>query len=89
MIEIDEHPRPHTTLEDLSKLKPIFAEGTVTAGNASGVNDGASALLLMSAEKAKQLGVKPLARYVVGATAGLEPSLMGLGPIYATQKALK
>lgn len=89
LIEIDEHPRPHTTLEDLSKLKPIFAEGTVTAGNASGVNDGASALLLMSAEKAKQLGVKPLARYVVGATAGLEPSLMGLGPIYATQKALK
>ncbi|GEL77017.1 thiolase family protein [Tenuibacillus multivorans] len=85
----DEHPRPNTTLEKLSTLRPIFNGGTVTAGNASGVNDGASALLIMSAEKAKELGLKPLAKYVAGATAGLEPAVMGLGPIYATKKALK
>lgn len=89
IIDTDEHPRPDTTLETLSKLKPIFPGGSVTAGNASGVNDGASALLLMSAEKAEELGVKPLVTYVVGATAGLEPSVMGLGPIFATRKALK
>ena len=85
----DEHPRPDTTLEKLGKLKPIFEGGTVTAGNASGVNDGASALLLMSAEKAKELNLKPIARYVSGATAGLEPAVMGLGPIYASRKALE
>lgn len=89
IVDTDEHPRLDTTLEALSQLKPIFPGGTVTAGNASGVNDGASALLLMSAEKAKELGVKPLVTYVVGATAGLEPSVMGLGPIFATRKALK
>ncbi|KQU08251.1 acetyl-CoA C-acyltransferase [Peribacillus butanolivorans] len=88
IIDKDEHPRPDTTIEKLEKLKPIFKDGTVTAGNASGVNDGASALLLMSAEKARELGLKPLAKYVVGAVAGLEPSVMGLGPIYATKKAL-
>ncbi|MDR6997663.1 acetyl-CoA C-acyltransferase [Neobacillus niacini] len=88
MVTKDEHPRPDSSLEKLSKLKPIFEGGTVTAGNASGVNDGASAILLMSAEKAKELGLKPLAKYVVGAVAGLEPSVMGLGPIYATRKAL-
>src|SRR6476620_4245101 len=88
VVHQDEHPRPDTTLEKLAKLKPIFEGGTVTAGNASGVNDGASALLLMSAEKAKELGLKPLAKYVVGAVAGLEPAVMGLGPIYATRKAL-
>ena len=86
---VDEHPRPETNLEKLEKLRPLFEGGTVTAGNASGVNDGASALLLMSKEKAEELGVKPLARYVTSATAGLEPSVMGLGPIYATQKVLK
>ncbi|WP_042347515.1 acetyl-CoA C-acyltransferase [Bacillus massiliigorillae] len=89
IVNLDEHPRPETTLEKLNKLKPIFQDGTVTAGNASGVNDGASALLLMSADKAKELGLKPLVRYVVGATAGLEPAVMGLGPIYATRKALE
>jgi 3-oxoadipyl-CoA thiolase len=89
IIEKDEHPRPDTTIEKLEKLKPIFKGGTVTAGNASGVNDGASALLLMSAEKARELGLKPLAKYVVGAVAGLEPSIMGLGPIYAPKKALE
>lgn len=89
VIDTDEHPRPGTTIEKLSKLKPLFKDGTVTAGNASGVNDGASALLLMSREKAEELGLKPLAKYVVSATAGLEPSIMGMGPVYAVQKALK
>ncbi|MED4072190.1 acetyl-CoA C-acyltransferase [Priestia endophytica] len=88
VIERDEHPRPDTTLETLEKLRPLFEGGTVTAGNASGVNDGASALLIMSADKAKELGLRPLVKYVVGATAGLEPSIMGLGPILATRKAL-
>ncbi|WP_026575076.1 thiolase family protein [Bacillus sp. UNC438CL73TsuS30] len=88
VVTKDEHPRPDSSLEKLSKLRPIFEGGTVTAGNASGVNDGASAVLLMSAEKAKELGLKPLAKYVVGAVAGLEPSVMGLGPIYASRKAL-
>lgn len=87
-IDQDEHPRLDTSLEKLGKLKPLFANGTITAGNASGVNDGASALLLMSADKAKELGLKPLARYVVGATAGIEPAFMGLGPIYSSRKAL-
>lgn len=85
----DEHPRPETSLEKLAQLRPIFDGGTITAGNASGVNDGASALLMMSAEKAKELGLKPLVKYVTGAVAGLEPAVMGLGPIYATRKALK
>lgn len=89
IVDQDEHPRPDTTLEKLGKLKPIFEGGTVTAGNASGVNDGASALLLMSAEKAKELNLTPLAKYVVGATAGLEPAVMGLGPVYASRKALE
>lgn len=89
IVDRDEHPRPDTTLEKLSKLQPLFPNGTVTAGNASGVNDGASVLLLMSAEKAKELNLKPLVKYVVGATAGLEPRIMGLGPIYASRKALQ
>lgn len=89
VVDQDEHPRPDTTIEKLTKLKPIFKGGSVTAGNASGVNDGSSALLLMSAEKAKELNLKPLARYVTGATAGLEPDVMGLGPIVATRKALQ
>ncbi len=89
IFDKDEHPRPESTREKLGQLRPIFENGTVTAGNASGVNDGASALLLMSAEKAKELGIKPLAKYVTGAVAGLEPAVMGLGPIYATRKALK
>lgn len=89
VIDSDEHPRPGTTVEKLAKLKPLFKDGTVTAGNASGVNDGASALLLMSREKAEQLGLKPLAKYIVSATVGLDPSIMGMGPVYAVQKALK
>lgn len=88
-VDTDEHPRPNTTLEILAKLKPIFPNGTVTAGNASGVNDGASALLLMNASKAKELGLKPLAKYVTSAVMGLEPRIMGLGPIYATKKVVE
>lgn len=88
VIDKDEHPRPETSLEKLQSLRPIFENGTVTAGNASGVNDGASVLLLMSGEKVKELGVKPLGKYVVSAISGLEPKVMGLGPIYATKKAL-
>lgn len=87
-IKSDEHPRPNTTLEKLGKLNPLFSGGTVTAGNASGVNDGAAALLIMSADKAKQLGVKPMARFITGAVAGLEPRLMGIGPVFSTKKAL-
>lgn len=88
IVDKDEHPRPETTIENLAKLKPIFPNGTVTAGNASGVNDGASVLLLMSAKKAKELGVQPLVKYKASATAGLEPAIMGLGPIFASRKAL-
>ena len=89
IVDTDEHPRANTTLEGLAKLKPIFPEGTVTAGNASGINDGASALLLMSEKKAMQLGLPPLVKYKASAVAGLEPAVMGLGPIYATKKLLK
>ncbi|MFJ7936489.1 acetyl-CoA C-acyltransferase [Sporosarcina sp. NPDC096371] len=88
IVDQDEHPRPQTTLAQIKKLKPLFEGGTVTAGNASGVNDGACALLLMSADKARELQLKPLAKYVAGATTGLEPSVMGLGPIMASKKAL-
>ncbi|CAG9606454.1 acetyl-CoA C-acyltransferase [Pseudoneobacillus rhizosphaerae] len=88
-VDQDEHPRPDSTLEKLAKLKPIFPNGTVTAGNASGVNDGAAALLLMSAEKAKQLNIEPLAKYVISAVSGVEPSCMGIGPIESTKKALR
>jgi 3-oxoadipyl-CoA thiolase len=89
VVDKDEHPRPDTTLEKLAKLPPLFENGTVTAGNASGVNDGAAALLLMSAEKAKELGMKPLAKYVTSAVAGVEPAVMGIGPVFATRKALR
>jgi len=89
LFSADEHPRPKTALADLTKLKPAFREGgTVTAGNSSGINDGASALLIMSQRKAKELGMRPIARYVASAVAGVDPALMGLGPIPATQKAL-
>lgn len=88
-IETDEHPRPDTTLEALTKLRPLFPDGTVTAGNSSGINDGASVLLMMSSQKAAELGLRPLARFRASATAGLHPSIMGLGPIPASLKALK
>ena len=90
LVSKDEHPRPDTTLEGLARLKPAFRkDGTVTAGNSSGINDGAAALLLMSDGKAKELGLTPLARIVASAAAGVEPRLMGLGPIPATRKALE
>ncbi|HSD88024.1 MAG TPA: acetyl-CoA C-acyltransferase [Kofleriaceae bacterium] len=88
-VTADEHPRPETTIEQLLKLKPAFAKsGTVTAGNASGLNDGACALLLASENAMKELGLSPRARYVAGAAAGVEVSYMGLGPIPASKKAL-
>jgi acetyl-CoA acyltransferase len=89
-FESDEGPRGDTSLDALAKLKPAFhAHGTVTAGNASQMSDGAAAALLMSAEKARTLGFKPLARFVSFATAGCLPEEMGIGPIYAVPKALK
>ena len=91
LFDTDEHPRPDTTLEKLAKLKPAFAkgdQGTVTAGNSSGVNDGAAALLLVEEKRAKQLGLKPLAFVGPSASAGVDPALMGLGPVPATRKAL-
>jgi acetyl-CoA acetyltransferase family protein len=89
-VEHDEHPRPSTTLAELAALQPAFRKsgGTVTAGNSSGINDGAAALLLASAEGLRRLGREPLARVVSSAVAGVEPSLMGLGPIPATRRAL-
>jgi len=89
LVDTDEHPRRDISRETLAKLKPVFRkEGTVTAGNASGLNDGAAAVVLMSLDKANQLGIKPLARIVSYAWAGVEPDLMGYGPVPATKKAL-
>jgi acetyl-CoA acetyltransferase family protein len=86
----DEHPRPETTLEGLAKLPPAFKkDGQVTAGNSSGMNDGASAVLMMTADKAKELGYKPMARYITGADYGCDPKIMGIGPAYAIPLALK
>ena len=88
-VTADEHLRPDTTYESLARLKPAFAkDGTVTAGNASGLNDGAAALLLASEAAVNELGLAPMARYVTSAVAGVAPSTMGLGPIPASQKAL-
>lgn len=90
VVDQDEHPRPETTMERLASLKPAFKQGgTVTAGNSSGLNDGAAALLLMEQETANRLGVKPRARIVASAVAGVNPSVMGIGPVPATRKALK
>lgn len=89
-VEVDEHPRPDITLEKLAKLSPAFQkDGTVTAGNSSGINDGASAVLLMSADRAAELGLKPLARILSMAVAGVDPACMGVGPVPATRKALQ
>ena len=90
VVDADEHPKPDTTLATLASLRPAFAkEGTVTAGNASGVNDGAAAVVLMSAEEAVKRGIEPLARIVSWATAGVDPAVMGSGPIPASRKALE
>ncbi|HWS29906.1 MAG TPA: acetyl-CoA C-acetyltransferase [Clostridia bacterium] len=86
----DEFPRAGVTAEGLTKLRPAFLnDGTVTAANASGINDGAAAVVVMSAEKAKELGVKPLARLLICTSAGVEPEIMGIGPVASTGKALK
>ncbi len=88
-VEVDEHPRPGTTEEALAGLRPAFrAGGTVTAGNASGINDGAAALVIASAEKAKELGVEPLGTFVGSAVAGVDPRVMGIGPVPAVRKLL-
>ncbi len=90
VVDKDEHPRPDTTMEQLGKLQPAFKKGgSVTAGNSSGINDGAAAVLLMEAKTAEKMGYKPLARVVTGAVAGVDPSYMGLGPIPSTRKALE
>jgi 3-oxoadipyl-CoA thiolase len=91
-VDRDEHPRPETTLEQLAALKPAFkrdASGSVTAGNSSGINDGAAALLVTSEARARELGLRPIARMVSSAVAGVDPATMGLGPIPASRKALE
>lgn len=89
IFDKDEHPRRDASLESLANLKAVFKkDGTVTAGNASGINDGASAAVIMSADKAKELGLKPMARLVSHGVAGVEPELMGYGPVPSTKKAL-
>jgi acetyl-CoA C-acetyltransferase len=90
VVENDEYPKPETTMEILAKLRPAFAkDGTVTAGNASGINDGAAAAVVMSAAEAAKRGIAPLARIVSWATAGVDPAIMGTGPIPASRKALQ
>lgn len=90
MVDEDEHPRADISLESLAKLKPAFKkDGTVTAGNASGLNDGAAALILMTASKAKDLGLKPIAKILATASFGVEPKIMGIGPAYVIPKVLK
>jgi acetyl-CoA acetyltransferase family protein len=90
-VDVDEPPRPDTTLEALAGLKPAFkrdASGSVTAGNSSGINDGAAALLVTSEARARELGLRPMARMIASAVAGVDPATMGLGPIPASRKAL-
>jgi acetyl-CoA C-acetyltransferase/3-oxo-5,6-didehydrosuberyl-CoA/3-oxoadipyl-CoA thiolase len=91
VVSRDEHPRADTSAEALSRLKPAFRDegGSVTAGNSSGINDGASAVLLVEAERAQALGLRALARVVSSAVAGVDPAVMGIGPIPATRKALE
>ncbi len=91
IFDTDEGPRQGVTAEGIAKLRPAFKKdgGTVTAANASGINDGAAAIIVMSEEKAKELGVKPMATWVAGASAGVDPSIMGTGPIASTRKVLK
>lgn len=89
IIDADEHPRPQTDFDALQKLRPLFEGGVVTAGNASGINDGASVLIVGNENAGEKAGVKPRARILSGAIAGVPPRVMGLGPVPATQKALK
>jgi 3-oxoadipyl-CoA thiolase len=88
-VDRDEHPRPEVTLDDLAALKPIFREGgTVTAGNSSGVNDGAAALVITSEERARELGIEPLGAFVGSSVAGVDPAVMGIGPVPAVERLL-
>ncbi|MCR4655942.1 MAG: acetyl-CoA C-acetyltransferase [Lachnospiraceae bacterium] len=90
LFDTDEGPRAGVTEESISKLRPAFKEGgMVTAANSSGINDGAAAIIVMSEEKAKELGVKPMATWIAGELAGVEPRIMGIGPVAATKKVLK
>ena len=90
LVDTDEGPRKGITKEGLAKLRPAFKkDGMVTAGNASGINDGAAALIVMSEEKAKELGVTPMATWIGGALAGCDPAIMGIGPVYSTRKVMK
>ena len=90
LVDTDEGPRKGITKEGLAKLRPAFKkDGMVTAGNASGINDGASALIVMSEEKAKELGVTPMATWIGGELAGCDPAIMGIGPVYSTRKVMK
>jgi len=91
IVALDEHPRADTSLEKLAALKPVFRKegGTVTAGNSAGINDGAAALVLMAQSQAQRLGLRPRARIVASAVAGVDPAYMGLGPIFATRKVLQ
>ncbi len=89
VVAEDEHPRPETTLETLAKLKPIYPGGVTTAGNASGINDGAGAMLIASRDAGDKAGVKPIARILATAVAGVAPRIMGFGPVPASQKALE
>ena len=89
IFDTDEGPRQGSTMEGLARLKPINPDGFVTAGNASGINDGAAAVVVMTEEKAKELGVTPMAEFVAGALAGVDPSIMGIGPVAATRKVME
>jgi acetyl-CoA acetyltransferase family protein len=90
IVDTDEHPRPDTTIEALARLRPAFKEGgTVTAGNSSGLNDGAAAVTVVAADRARDLGLEPMARVVASAVAGVEPDCMGIGPVPATRRALE
>ena len=89
VFDVDEYPKRDTAIEKLAKLKPIFKDGFVTAGNASGRNDGGSAMVIMSAKKAAALGLKPIAKIIGAAAAGVDPTIMGIGPVAATHKLMK
>ena len=90
VLEVDEHPRDGVTMESLANLKPVFRkDGTVHAGNASGITDGAAAMMVLSEDKAEALGVEPMARIVAYSSAGVDPAIMGIGPVPAIRKLLK
>jgi len=90
MFEADEHPRQGLKIEDLARLKPVFKkDGTVTAGNSSGLNDGAAAMVMMTLEKAKELGIRPIVRIVASGSAAVDAKIMGMGPVPSIQKALR